>query len=105
MANTLGTRTGKMSNHEAGSSGKRKRETSLDTAFSCAICYEVLVDPVSLPCGHSYDLGCLDTLTQSNDQRKLRCPLCRAKIVKPLPKVRARKTPCARAALPRSAKL
>ena len=94
-----------MSTHEAGSSGKRKRETSPDTAFNCAICCEVLLDPVSLPCGHSYDLGCLDKLAQSNDQRELRCPLCRAKIAKPLPKVRARKALCARAALPRSAKL
>ena len=93
-----------MSTHEAGSSGKRKRETSSDAQHDCAICLEVLLDPVSLPCGHSYDLDCLDKLSQSNDQnqRELRCPLCRAKIARPWPKVRARNT---RAALPRPARL
>lgn len=48
--------------------------------FSCAICLESpLVDPVTAPCGHSFDQICFKELTH---RRPLSgsCPVCRKKM-------------------------
>ena len=41
--------------------------------ISCSICYEILVGPVLLSCGHFFCLHCLDKASFRNGQ----CPLCR----------------------------
>lgn len=41
--------------------------------ISCSICYEILVGPVLLSCGHIFCLNCLDRASFLNGQ----CPLCR----------------------------
>lgn len=49
-------------------------ELSLDAELpTCAICCEGLCEPVSLPCGHTFDKKCL----QSAMLRSNCCPLCR----------------------------
>ncbi|KAM9848589.1 E3 ubiquitin-protein ligase TRIM65-like [Aulostomus maculatus] len=50
---------------------------SLDQAqFSCSICLELLRDPVTIPCGHSY---CMNCLSEYWDQQQVsNCPQCRA---------------------------
>ncbi|XP_029005617.1 E3 ubiquitin/ISG15 ligase TRIM25 [Betta splendens] len=43
---------------------------------TCPICLQLFSRPVSLPCGHVYCLGCLQTMGEGLDQH--RCPECHA---------------------------
>ncbi|XP_059368784.1 E3 ubiquitin-protein ligase TRIM65-like isoform X7 [Carassius carassius] len=46
--------------------------------YSCSICLELLRDPVTIPCGHSYCMSCIDECWNTNDQKGIyRCPQCR----------------------------
>ncbi|XP_061587362.1 tripartite motif-containing protein 16-like protein [Cololabis saira] len=53
--------------------------------FSCSICLEVLKDPVTIPCGHSYCMNCINNYWYGQKQKKLAsCPQCRQTFKKKL---------------------
>ena len=57
----------------------RQSKKAAGTTDTCVVCYETLVDPDQLPCGHSY---CRECMVQLREKRvKASCPLCRT----PLP--------------------
>ncbi|XP_043093219.1 tripartite motif-containing protein 16-like protein isoform X2 [Puntigrus tetrazona] len=53
--------------------------------FMCLVCLDVLKDPVTIPCGHSFCMGCItDCWDQQDQMRAYSCPQCRQTFI-PIP--------------------
>lgn len=45
--------------------------------YNCSVCLELMKDPVTIPCGHSYCMSCISEYWRKNQLRKTQCPQCR----------------------------
>ncbi|KAK2736371.1 hypothetical protein FQN55_001666 [Onygenales sp. PD_40] len=51
-------------------------QLKIESQEMCAICLDVLHEPVITPCAHTFDRGCIEQAIE----RQYKCPLCRAKL-------------------------
>ena len=65
---------------------KRNREEhGVDAGFTCTVCMEVLLDPVTPLCGHALDQRCMQKLLDAGGRHT--CPTCKEPLPDQLPRV------------------
>ncbi|KAF4071166.1 hypothetical protein AMELA_G00281900 [Ameiurus melas] len=45
--------------------------------YNCSVCLDLMTDPVTIPCGHSYCRSCIKHYWDRDESRRARCPQCR----------------------------
>uniref|UniRef100_A0A4W5K2Y4 Uncharacterized protein n=1 Tax=Hucho hucho TaxID=62062 RepID=A0A4W5K2Y4_9TELE len=52
-----------------------------ESQFRCPICLDILKDPVSIPCGHTYCMACMNCYWDQADLGHYSCPQCREEFI------------------------
>ncbi|KAM9489943.1 E3 ubiquitin-protein ligase TRIM47-like isoform 1-T1 [Salvelinus alpinus] len=52
-----------------------------ESQFRCPICLDILKDPVSIPCGHTYCMACMNCYWDQTDLGHYSCPQCREEFI------------------------
>lgn len=68
--------------------GKKYQNLNISDAL-CPICRSIIIEPVTLPCNHSFCLACFNGTVENTT---LTCPLCRTRIGSWLRSARKEKT-------------
>ncbi|XP_047220541.1 E3 ubiquitin/ISG15 ligase TRIM25-like isoform X1 [Girardinichthys multiradiatus] len=48
-----------------------------ENQFRCSVCLDILRDPVSIPCGHTYCMVCISNYWDQAESGQFSCPQCR----------------------------
>ena len=78
-----------MSSQSLSGQKRAHAEPEIDTDCTCFVCYEVMLDPVTLACGHTLDQRCLLKVvaTANRGAGQHACPMCRTMLPATLPGV------------------
>lgn len=53
------------------------KSSKYDDQYNCSVCLDLMTDPVTIPCGHSYCKACIKDYWDQGDLQKISCPQCR----------------------------
>lgn len=54
----------------------------VEDQYNCSVCLDLMTDPVTIPCGHSYCMSCIIDYWDEEQVKKTECPQCRHKFPK-----------------------
>lgn len=54
-----------------------KKDEGIVSSMTCGVCFQILLDPITLTCGHSFCQICLAQMWNMSQTSVLLCPMCR----------------------------